>query len=215
MTAPRSPWPPSSGTVRFLAVLAAFALGGLALQGCSPAATPTGSAAAKPGFRHAAAQTPKLPARVAPGVVVKRAQFGILKTDADGNETFEPASELPPEDGTTFGWVLEIETDRDTVHWQELLRLPKPPQDWGDAADDPDVIISKDGTTVASQGDDEVVDGEVERFYWTLAPGDPAGDYEMDVAVEGRRVAHFRFRVPAPVQEKAILVRNEGSSPWT
>jgi hypothetical protein len=35
------------------------------------------------------------------------------------------------------------------------------------------------------------------------------GSYEMDVAVEGKTVAHFAFRVPAPVQEKAILVRHE------
>jgi hypothetical protein len=68
---------------------------------------------------------------------------------------------------------------------------------------------------VVAQGEDLVADGELQRFYWTLAPGDPAGEYVLDVAVEGRPVAHFRFRVPAPVQETPMLVRNQGTTPWT
>ena len=62
---------------------------------------------------------------------------------------------------------------------------------------------------LGEQGDDLVEDGELSRFYWTLAPGDPQGDYELDVAVVGKAVAHFTFRVPAPVHEKAILVHAE------
>jgi hypothetical protein len=184
----------------------------LALAACSR--PPEVARAAEPGFRPAAA-APHLPARVAPGVVVRRAQFGILRVEADGEERFVPTDEVPAVDGQTFGWVLEVETSRETLHWQEHLRLPKPPADWGDAADDPDVLISKDGKSVAAQGEDAVDQGSLERFYWSLAAGDPAGEYELDVAVEGRPVAHFRFRVPAPVQEKAILVRNESPSPWT
>jgi hypothetical protein len=186
----------------------------VALAGCSrPPAAVGHDAAGRDGpviqFEHAAADTPRMPIRVAPGVVVRRAQFGVLKTDDDGNETFVPTTTLPAEDGTVFGWVLQVETDRETLHWQERMRLPKAPEDWGDALEEPDIVISKDGRSVAAQGDDDVQDGELERFYWTLAPGDPAGDYEMDVAVEGRTVAHFRFRVPATVHEKPILVRHE------
>jgi hypothetical protein len=143
-------------------------------------------------------------------------QFGILETTADGDDRFVPANEVPAEDGQVFGWVVELDTTRESLHWQEYLRLPRPPADWGDAATDPDVLISKDGKGAVAQGEDPVEDGELQRFYWSLAAGDPDGDYELDLAVEGRPVAHFTFRVPAPVTEKAILVRNgaRADRPW-
>ncbi len=155
------------------------------------------------------AAAPRLPMRIGPDLVIKRVQFGILETTAEGDDRFVPATEVPAEDGQVFGWILELETSRESLHWQEYLKLPRPPADWGDAAEDPDVLISKDGKSAVAQGEDLVEDGELSRFYWSLAAGDPAGDYELDLAVEGRPVAHFTFRVPAPVQEKAILVRNQ------
>jgi len=157
-------------------------------------------------FRLAAG--PRLPLRVGADLVIKRAQFGILETNDAGEENFVPAKELPAEDGTTFGWVVEVDTTRPSLHWQEHLKLPAPPVDWGDAATDPDVLISADGRSVVAQGDDLVEDGELSRFYWALAPGDPGGDYEMDIAVEGKPVGHFAFRVPQTVREKPILVRH-------
>lgn len=202
---------------------AAVAMGAvLALAACSRAPMPApGRADGGPSIEfERAAAAPRTPIRVAPDLVVRRAEFGVLKTDDEGNETFVPTNSLPAEDGTVFGWVVEVDTNRETLHWQERMRLPKAPSDWGDALEDPDIVISKDGRSVAAQGDDEVVDGQLERFYWTLAPGDPPGDYEMDVAVEGRTVAHFRFHVPATVHEKPILVRHAGPRieaprPWT
>jgi hypothetical protein len=141
--------------------------------------------------------------------VIKRARFGILETDATGEESFVPTREVPAEDGQAFGWVIEVDTTRPSLHWQEHLRLPAPPEDWGDAATDPDVLISADGRSVVAQGNDLVEDGELSRFYWALAPGDPAGEYVLDIAVEGKAVGHFAFHVPTTVREKAILVRQE------
>ena len=157
-------------------------------------------------FHRAAA--PRLPLRVGADLVIKRAQFGILATDERGEESFVPSKEIPAEDGQTFGWVVEVDTTRQSLHWQEHLKLPRPPADWGDAASDPDIIIAADGRTVVAEGDDLVEDGELSRFYWALAPGDPAGDYEMDIAVEGKEVGHFAFRVPETVREKSILVHD-------
>lgn len=151
---------------------------------------------------------PRLPLRVAADLVVKRVQFGIFRPDASGEDEFVPATEVPAEDGQAFGWVVEVETSRESLHWQEHLRLPKEPADWGDAASDPDITIAADGRTAVAQGDDVIDDdGTLTRSYWSLAIGDPAGDYEMDVAVEGRAVGHFAFHVPTPVAEKPMLVR--------
>ena len=171
-------------------------------------AEPHAPATHQPSIAWNPAAAPRLPMRIGPDLVIKRVQFGILETTAAGDDQFVPATEVPAEDGQVFGWVLELETTRESLHWQEYLKLPRPPADWGDAAEDPDVLISKDGKSAVAQGEDLVEDGELSRFYWSLAAGDPAGDYELDLAVEGRPVAHFTFRVPAPVQEKAILVRH-------
>ena len=171
-------------------------------------AEPHAPAAHQPAVAWNPAAAPRLPMRIGPDLVIKRVQFGILETTAEGDERFVPANEVPAEDGQVFGWTVEVETSRESLHWQEYLKLPRPPADWGDAGDDPDVLISKDGKGAVAQGEDLVADGELSRFYWSLAAGDPAGDYQLDLAVEGRPVAHFTFRVPAEVQEKAILVRN-------
>jgi hypothetical protein len=171
-------------------------------------AEPHGPATHQPSIAWNPAAAPRLPLRIGPDLVIKRVQFGILESNAEGDDRFVPANEVPAEDGQMFGWIVEVETTRESLHWQEYLKLPRPPADWGDAAEDPDVLISKDGKGAIAQGEDLVEDGELSRFYWSLAAGDPAGDYQLDLAVEGRPVAHFAFRVPAEVQEKAMLVHN-------
>ena len=181
-----------------------LALGALLVSACGQ----NPSTPHKPLVSFHFAATPRLPLRVGADLVIKRAQFGILKSTPGGEDDFTPTKEIPAEDGQTFGWVVEVDTTRTSLHWQEHLRLPAPPADWGDAASDPDIVIAVDGRSVVAQGDDLVEDGELSRFYWALAPGDPAGEYEMDIAVEGKPVGHFAFRVPATVREKAILVRN-------
>ncbi len=172
-------------------------------------AEPHAPASHQPAVAWSPASAPRLPMRIGPDLVIKRVRFGILETVPDGEDRFVPGTEVPPDDGQVFGWVVEVDTSRESLHWQEYLKLPRPPADWGDAAEDPDVLISKDGKGAVAQGEDLVEDGKLQRFYWSLAAGDPEGDYQLDLAVEGRPVAHFSFRVPAPVQEKAILVRRE------
>lgn len=203
---------PRAALAACLGVAAAVVIAGC---GRTPATAPDEAAraprAANATPATAEAEAVRLPLRLAADVVVRRAEFGVLETTAEGEERFVPGAALPAVEGTTFGWVLEIETQRETVHWQEHLRLPKAPRDWGDAGDDPDVLIARDGKSVAAHGEDAIEDGELRRFYWTLSTGDPAGDYELDVAIEGRTVAQFRFRVPVPVQEQAILVSNPRS----
>jgi hypothetical protein len=176
----------------------------LPLCGCKdrpgvPGNEPAGRIAAE-------APAPQLPLRIAADLVVTEAAFGVLKTDADGEEQFFETSEVPAVDGQVFGWTIRLETTRETVHWQEHLRLPQPPADWGDAAEDPEILISSDGRNVAVKGESPVVENRIERFFWALAPGDPPGDYALDLAIEGREVARFRFHVPVPVQEEAMLV---------
>ncbi len=154
-----------------------------------------------------------LPLRIAADLTVRNVRFGLLKTQRSGEDQFVATQEIPPFDGQAFGWIIEVETSRHSLHWQEHLRMPAPPADWGDAATDADLVISKDGKSAVAQGEDAVEDRELSRFYWSLATGDPAGEYQMDVAIEGHPVAHVRFNVAAPVKEETLLVHRRWSAP--
>jgi hypothetical protein len=148
-----------------------------------------------------------LPLRIAPDLLVKRVRFGWLKTTPSGNEEFVATDTLPAEEGVNYGWIADVETTRTSLRWQERLTLPQPEADWGDAEDDDDVIISRDGRTALSTAEDVVEAGQVRHMYWLLSSGDPPGRYIMDVAIEGRPVAHLEFHLDHPVHEKAMLVR--------
>ena len=150
---------------------------------------------------------PTLPLVIAPDLTVRAVRFGLLKSDTGSDDDFLATDEIPAVEGQAFGWIVEVATSRRSLHWQEHLRMPEPLADWGDAASDPDLVISKDGKSVIAQGEDDVEDSELSRFYWSLATGDPAGEYQLDVAVEGHPVAHFRFHVAAQVKEQTFLVR--------
>jgi hypothetical protein len=153
------------------------------------------------------AVAPQLPLTVAPGVTVTRVAFGIITTAPDGEERFVETHDVPAVDGQVFGWVAEVQTDRRSVRFEEHLRLPAPPASWGDAENDPDVLISNDGRSALARGEEAVEGGTVSRFFWSLADGDPAGEYELEVEIEGRTVGHFKFRVPVAVREGAMIVR--------
>jgi hypothetical protein len=199
---------------RRVAAPLALAAAVLAASGCAPTTSP-GDVPAAPRSAVANAGAPLLPVRVAPDVVVTQARFGVLEVAEDGRERFVPTDAVPAVDGTTVGWVLEVRTERASLAWTERVQLPAAPADWGDAVDDPDVEIAADGRSVVARGEDAVEGGELRRFYWSLSAGDPAGEYRVDVALEGRPVASFRFRVPATVAERPILVRQGGATPWT
>ncbi len=192
-------------------LVACLTLLGLAVAGACGSAhrDATGSAAAV--IQNAAAESapggPALPLRIAPDLTVRTVHFGLLKSEEGSDDQFVATDDIPAIDGQAFGWIIEVDTTRKTLHWQEHLRMPEPPADWGDAASDPALTISKDGKSVVAQGEDDVEDNELSRFYWSLATGDPAGEYQLDVAVEGHQVAHIRFRVPATVREQTLLVR--------
>jgi hypothetical protein len=180
-----------------------LSLAGL-LAGCG-GQSPSRPHAPAAGWNHPA--PPFLPLRIGPDLVVKRVRFGIVKNTPSGDDEFVPADVLPAEDGITYGWVADLETTRPSVRWQERLTLPQPSDDWGDAEDDDGVLISQDGRTALSTGDDLVDKGQMRHVNWLLGTGDPPGRYVMDVAIEGHPVAHFEFRLEQPVHEKPMLVR--------
>lgn len=200
--------PPSARCRAFHAALSVLLLGACSRHPAAAGPAATGGVDVARAAAEAAPVAPALPLVIAPDLTVRAVRFGLLKSDSGTDDDFVATDEIPAVDGQAFGWIVEVTTTRRSLHWQEHLRMPAPPVDWGDAASDPDIEISKDGKSVLAQGEDDVEDGELSRFYWSLATGDPAGDYQLDVAVEGHAVAHIRFHVDGPVREQTFLVRH-------
>jgi hypothetical protein len=172
----------------------------LVISGCGPNARPHTSISIGKARRAA-----HLPMRIAQDLVVQRAEFGVFDTE-NGALRFTATHTIPPLDGQTYGWSVDLKTSRTTVHWQEHLQLPAPSENWASSAADPDVYIAKDGKSAVAQGDELVEDGAISRSYWTLATGDPPGEYSMDLAIEGKSVGHVVFHVNERVAEKPMLV---------
>ena len=107
---------------------------------------------------------------------------------------FEPTEKVPLKPGQSFGWVIELQTQKPKIKWREEFALPAPPQSWGPTEKQDKRRISEDKKMSVIEREVEVDRGLIFNF-WTLAPGDPAGRYEIRVFVEGVQAATFEFDV--------------------
>ena len=64
-------------------------------------------------------------------IVVKKAEFGVLRTDKDGKVTFIPTTKVPLQEGKAYGWRIQLQGNIGELTWEEVLTLPKPPLTWG------------------------------------------------------------------------------------
>jgi hypothetical protein len=134
----------------------------------------------------------------APECKVISSEFGTM--DQSGN--FTAATEVPLLPGQAYGWRIKVEPASGIVHWKEEFKLPAVPATWGgnkpgDSLAPPNQDLQEvqaDGKVCVSERDSLVVDGIVSNF-WTVAKGDPLGQYEMRVFVEGKLVQTFVFKL--------------------
>jgi hypothetical protein len=129
---------------------------------------------------------------------VVSAEFGLFDFSDPDNPTYEPADTVPLVPGQAFGWVIQLDTDKETVKWREEFTVPAKPATWGDL--DETNTMSADGRTLTTVKTDTLNDGAIFNA-WEIAPGDPAGKYVMRVFVEGELVSTFEFDVQSPPAE--------------
>lgn len=180
---------------------------GSLLAGCLDDSQPEPATPVPAATLPVAVEELRLPMVIAEDLRLTRLAFGILRELPTGEVEFVETTDVPPAAGQAFGWRAEVETTRDSLQWEERLQLPTSPESWGDAEDDPEILISDDGRTAIAHGVAGVEEGRVERIYWQLDTGDPAGEYLLEVALEGRLVGRFQFRLAVPVGGGSILVR--------
>jgi hypothetical protein len=123
---------------------------------------------------------------VAPSARVASATFGTW-TDCGA---LVATDHIPAVAGQSFGWRIHVPDGRPVV-WHEQLILPAAPAEWSGARF---VDISDDGRVATTASVDVPFDGVIEQG-WTITEGDPVGDYELRLWVDGQLHERFFFRV--------------------
>ncbi|MEA5594146.1 hypothetical protein [Rivularia sp. UHCC 0363] len=126
-------------------------------------------------------------------ITVKKAEFGVLRTEKNGKVTFIPTTKVPFKEGKVYGWRIQLQNYQGKLTWLEVLTLPKPPLTWG-TDNGEHFFLSPDGTKSVIKRTDLVKKGVVSNF-WTVSTGDPAGKHILEVYVDKRRIATFKFEV--------------------
>ncbi len=122
---------------------------------------------------------------VQPSERVADTDFGVYDC---GGFTETTMVDLIP--GETFGWRLSVPDNR-PVMWREELVLPEAPAQWSGSNF---VDIKDGGRTAVTAGVDIPYAGELAHA-WSITDGDPPGDYELRLWVDGRLHEIFRFHV--------------------
>lgn len=126
-------------------------------------------------------------------IVVKKAEFGVLRNESNGKVTFIPTTKVPFQEGKVYGWRIQLQDYQGELTWQEVLTLPKPPLTWG-TDNGAHFFLSPDGTKSVIKRTNFVKKGIVKNF-WTVSPGDPTGKHVLEVYAGKRRIATFKFEV--------------------
>ena len=125
--------------------------------------------------------------------MLKKAEFGVLRTNKNGKVTFIPTTKVPFEEGKVYGWRIQLQGYQGELTWQEVLTLPSPPLTWG-TDNGKHFFLSPDGTKSVIKRSGLVKKGTISNF-WTVSPGDPAGEHILEVYAGKRRLATFKFEV--------------------
>jgi hypothetical protein len=138
-------------------------------------------------------KTDFVPVQVSKNITVLNARVGMFKENADGEQEFTKVKEITWDEGTGYGWVLDVSTPQRTVEVEEKIKLPSAPTTWGDLSDGKTQIV-EDGTAAITKLSYPVVDGQVMNS-WTFTEGDPDGEYSISLKIAGVPVVEKKIKV--------------------
>jgi len=130
------------------------------------------------------------------------AVFGIIENSADGKPAFVRTNIVPLVENQQYGWAIGLPRNVTTVRWKEEFTLPAPPETWGEGENGVHAI-SRDRKVSIKEADVLVRDGIVSNF-WSVAPGDPVGEYVIRIFINDSLVATFHFEAVRPAAGKPI-----------
>jgi len=128
------------------------------------------------------------------GIEVVHAEFGLFNDPESGKPTFVPAGIVPDVPDQAYGWVVTFNAPGVRVHWKEEFTLPAAPATWGKSHDGATQRVSPDRRTSVKEADATLPLGVLSNS-WTVAPGDPRGNYVIRLFIDGKLVRTFEFEV--------------------
>lgn len=132
---------------------------------------------------------------------VVRAEFVVMLRDGAGNQAVVQSNIVPLlPDRACYGWRIRLAGATGVVSFKEIFSIPAEPATWSGEKDEfsPNVI-AKDRKTAVTEKFAMPLEGWISHS-WCVAAGDPAGNYSMDVHIEGKFAKRFDFevrRIPA------------------
>jgi hypothetical protein len=120
-------------------------------------------------------------------------RFGLFNAGADG-KSFELTDTVPLKIGQSYGWFAHLRTNKPTIHVREEVRAPAPATSWGDKATLPKgMTVAADRRSAVYERDVAPQDGVIISG-WTIAAGDPPGEYVIRATIDGQ-LRQFNFDV--------------------
>ncbi|MDB9447179.1 hypothetical protein [Anabaena sp. CS-542/02] len=126
-------------------------------------------------------------------ITASKAEFGVLRVDPQGQSSFTPSTRVLLYQSGKYGWRIQLKNYRGQVTWREVLRLPKPPETWA-TEDGESLSLSADSMQAVTTRTVYTTDGTIENF-WTMVPGDPGGQHQIQVYIDNRLIGAFDFEV--------------------
>ncbi|MBW4562464.1 MAG: hypothetical protein KME32_15190 [Mojavia pulchra JT2-VF2] len=133
-------------------------------------------------------------------IIVEQAEFGVVRVDPQAKVTLIPTLRVPLQEGSKYGWQIQLKNYQGKVTWREILRLPKRPETWGvDSGEN--LSISPNGMEAVTKRTQSIADGVIQNF-WTITPGDPPGKHKIEVYIDERLIRSFEFEIIPLAKQK-------------
>ena len=123
----------------------------------------------------------------------------LIETDEQNliaSSVFHPSQRIRYQVGEKYGWEIVLKKEVKAVTVTEALTLPSAPKTWG-----PELVgikkreISADLKTCTTTEVINPAKGKTISKYWSIAKGDPLGDYKVDVSINGEHAKTFYFNI--------------------
>ncbi len=133
------------------------------------------------------------PVQIASDLTVEGQWFFVEETDSSGSVLLRRSTSHSVKVGQHFGCVLKFVTTRKELRVRSELRGPGSLEHFHRRDDR--VTISQDRHSLIAEVEIDGIGGAT-GYWWSVDPGDPLGEYEMRIWLDGTLVGEFHFSVP-------------------
>ncbi|CAG1021021.1 hypothetical protein DOJK_00722 [Patescibacteria group bacterium] len=131
-------------------------------------------------------------------IEIIKAEFGLIE-----NNQLIPSEKVPLIIGQTYGWRIELNTNKPKIKWREQFILPKAPKTWGGVNKIAGSNAISTDKRVSITEREVIPENGVISNAWSVVQGDPTGRYMIRVIIENQQERVFTFDVETPTIKKS------------